>query len=98
MENGGMESVAEIEQQLEGVTQMHVAAVNGDKALLAKQIVCKSVFNTLFSPPPPSPPFWGRHHGRDRMVVRFTGAESVPICIATKVVGLNPAHGEVYST
>jgi hypothetical protein len=34
MENGGMESVAEIEQQLEGVTQMHVAAVNGDKALI----------------------------------------------------------------
>ena len=43
MENGGIESVAEIEQQLEGVTQMHVAAVNGDKALLAKQIVCKFV-------------------------------------------------------
>ncbi|CAG2222611.1 INVS [Mytilus edulis] len=40
MENGGMDNVAEIaEQELEGVTQMHVAAVNGDKALLAKQIV-----------------------------------------------------------
>ncbi|XP_052080740.1 inversin-like [Mytilus californianus] len=34
-----MDNVAEIEQELEGVTQMHVAAVNGDKALLAKQIV-----------------------------------------------------------
>ena len=58
MENGGMESVAEIEQQLEGVTQMHVAAVNGDKALLAKQIVCKSVFNTLFLLPLLGPSSW----------------------------------------
>ena len=33
------------------------------------------------------------HHGRDRMVVGFT-VQSVPI--TTKVVSLNPVHGEVY--
>jgi hypothetical protein len=40
---------------------------------------------------------WGRH-GRDRMVVEFTTTvpvQSVPI--TTKVVSLNPVHGEVYS-
>ena len=35
---------------------------------------------------------WG-HRGRDRMVIGFT----TTCAIATKVVSLNPVHGEVYS-
>jgi hypothetical protein len=34
------------------------------------------------------------HRGVERMVIGFTCVQSVPI--TTKVVSLNPAHGEVY--
>lgn len=36
-------------KKLDAVTQMHAAAVNGDKALLAKIIVCKCMECTLLS-------------------------------------------------
>jgi hypothetical protein len=35
------------------------------------------------------------HRGRDRMVVDLLPVQSMPI--TTKVVSLNPVHGEVYS-
>ena len=35
-------------------------------------------------------------HGHDRMVVGFTTTCAISVPIATKVVSINPAHGEVY--
>ena len=42
-------------------------------------------------------PMSGGHHGSDRIVVGFT-TTCAPVPTTTKVVSLNPVHGEVYSS